>query len=114
MKQLNLDSQINELESIIKEYNCMNCHKDYCSCMKLKNRLQQLKKRKSTINILMKNGVSEENIEIIYLGGAVRVYGKYYYFSKSKKAKVKGNEKTYQMRGVQHFYDTFLRNLAND
>jgi len=81
--------------------------------MKLKDKVQKLKKRKSTINILTKNGVPEENIEIIYSGGAVRVYNKYYYFLRTKKAKVKDNKKTYQMRGVQHFYDTFLRGSVN-
>jgi len=114
MEQLNLDSQICKLKSILKEYNCENCHKDHCSCMKLRNDIKKLKRRKSMIDILIKNEVPEKNIEIIHQGGAVRVYDKYYYFSKSKKARVKNNNKLYQMRGVQHFYDTFLKSWGLD
>lgn len=42
--------------------------------------------------------------------GSVIIDDKYYYYCQSKKARVKGSNKYYKMRGFSHFYDTFLGN----
>ena len=36
--------------------------------------------------------------------GSIVIDDKYYYYCQSKKAKVKGYNKYYQMRGIQSFY----------
>jgi len=41
--------------------------------------------------------------------GAVCIDEKFYYYCQKKIAKVKGVDKQYQMRGVQHFYDIFIK-----
>ena len=39
--------------------------------------------------------------------GTCLLDGQFYYYAQKKKARVKGNNKYYQMRGFQHFIDVF-------
>lgn len=42
-------------------------------------------------------------------GGTIVVDGKYWYYCQSKKARVQGRNKFYQMRGFAHFVETFIQ-----
>ena len=65
------------------------------------------KKRKSLYNILKRNGLLDRCR--FPNEGTVIVDNKYTYYCQKKTAIVKGFDKKYQMRGVQHFIDVFLK-----
>jgi len=65
-------------------------------------------KRNSMHNMCEKNKIVDR-VEFPNEGTCL-VDGEFYYYCQSKKARKVGQNKYYQMRGFQHFIDTFLKN----
>ena len=75
-------------------------------CLHIWRKEARRKKRSSLENSIKKYKLESRTKWINQ--GSVVIDDKYYYYCQSKKAKVKGHNKYYQMRGFSHFYDTFL------
>lgn len=86
---------------------CYSCEPSDYSCFNQGKRESRERKRTSMENVLKKNKLIDRSRFINE--GTVVVDDKYTYYCQKKIAKVKGNPKRYQMRGVQHFIDTFIQ-----
>jgi len=80
---------------------------DNCLRSMMKNQSKS-RKRNVMYNESKKRGILDR-VEFIHDGGACVIDGKYYYYSQKKKGRVKGSKKYYQMRGFNHFLDTFIK-----
>ena len=92
-----------------KRFYCRECDPDPSGWTALAEakRKGRERNRQAIYNIAKKMGVLDR-IEIQAHGGSCLLDGKVYYYAQKKKARKKGSNKTYQMRGVQHFFDVFL------
>jgi len=84
----------------------MEDEKSLTEIMKEARKKRKQRKRTSLENSIKKYKLQDRTKWINE--GSVVIDDMYYYYCQSKKAKVKGRNKYYQMRGFSHFYDTFL------
>jgi len=84
----------------------MEDEKSLTEIMKEARKERKQRKRNSLENSIKKYKLQDRTKWINE--GSVVIDDMYYYYCQSKKAKVKGRNKYYQMRGFSHFYDTFL------
>lgn len=125
-KEYNVYYEDKELEKQYEEKNipiidiCSNCLSVVFNEVKLEydpssyqcfneGKRRARRKKRSALENSIKKYKLESRTKWINRGSVV-IDDKYYYYCQSKKAKVKGYNKYYQMRGFSHFYDTFLKN----
>jgi hypothetical protein len=68
-------------------------------------------RRRSLCNMITKFKLADRTKWIN--NATVLIDDKYYYYAQRRKARVKGKNKYYQMRGFEHFYEVFLREKAS-
>lgn len=87
---------------------CVHCEatdKDAYAAMRSAKRASKDRNRNAMHNIADKMGVADR---VTFPNeGTCLLDGKFYYYAQKKKARVKGKQKYYKMRGFQHFIDRF-------